>query len=386
LDELGMEVDFDHDQNDYGMDTYTFTPKKEGHYKIDVGFAGEPVGEFDMKAEPRLKLDKLNIFGDGLNSNKPLKVGEECRMTIDASRAMTGDICIREKDTSKGSSSQMGGDGKADLELLVVGPDGRPVALDIEESEEGVFKVSFTPDKAGDYLFVAESEGVAAPKCPVQLKARGLKSVKVYGPGVEPSGNLSGYDTHFVVDAREAGEENLTVDIVGPGTGEFKPAPLITEPKKGLFHVQYDIGLHNGYGVNVKYGEESLNKGKPYQAKVHTHSVGCFQSTRRRVEIQVTRMSISAPKQCSVDDYIDIKVKYAQRFKTMANVCGPAQPPGIKVLGPGKKLLDTKTDVQDSVYKVRASPTEKGSHKVMVRCADSDLVYGGFSNMFEITK
>ena len=30
---------------------------------------------------------------------------------------------------------------KADLELLVVGPDGRPVALEIEESDDGVFKV-----------------------------------------------------------------------------------------------------------------------------------------------------------------------------------------------------------------------------------------------------
>ena len=57
-------------------------------------------------------------------------------MTIDASRAMTGDIVIREKDPSK-----MSQDSPADLELLVVGPDGRPVTLEIEESEEGVFKV-----------------------------------------------------------------------------------------------------------------------------------------------------------------------------------------------------------------------------------------------------
>ena len=57
-------------------------------------------------------------------------------MTIDASRAMTGDIVIREKDPNK-----MNQDSPADLELLVVGPDGRPVNLEIEESEEGVFKV-----------------------------------------------------------------------------------------------------------------------------------------------------------------------------------------------------------------------------------------------------
>lgn len=247
-------------------------------------------------------------------------------------------------------------------------------------------QVAFTPDKAGDYLFVAESEGVAAPKCPIPLKARGLKSVKVYGPGIEPSGNLCGFDTHFVVDAREAGEEKLLVDICGPGTGEFKPMPTITEPKKGLFNVKYDVGLHNMYGVNVKYGEESLNKGKPYKPKVHTHSVGAFPSTRRRVEIQVTHMSVEAPSQCSVDDYIDIRLKYAQRFKTLASVCGPAQPPAVKVLGPGRKMVDTKTSVKDSVYKVRASPVELGPHKVVVRCSDSDLVYGSFSNMFEITK
>lgn len=49
---------------------------------------------------------------------------------------MTGDIVIREKDPNK-----TGAEDPADLELLVVGPDGRPVTLEIEESEEGVFKV-----------------------------------------------------------------------------------------------------------------------------------------------------------------------------------------------------------------------------------------------------
>lgn len=381
LDSLGNEVDVEHDQNGYGLDTFTFTPKKEGDYVVDVTFAGEPVTEARLAAEPRLKLDKLNIFGDGLNSNKPLKVGEECKMTIDASRAMTGDIVIREKDPNK-----MGAEDPADLELLVVGPDGRPVTLEIEESEPGVFKVAFTPDKAGNYLFVAESEGVAAPKCPIPLKARGLKSVKVYGPGIEPSGNLCGFDTHFVVDAREAGEEQLFVDIVGPGTGEFKPVPTITEPKKGLFNIKYDVSLHNNYDVNVKYGEDSLNQGKPYKPKVHTHSVGAFPNSRRRVEIQITHLSLEAPSSCSVDDYIDIRLKYAQRFKSTAKVCGPAQPPTVKVIGPARKLVDTKTSVKDSTYKIRASPVELGAHKVVVRCSDSDLVYGSFSNMFEITK
>lgn len=58
-------------------------------------------------------------------------------MTIDASRAMTGDIKIREKDPSKMSADE----DPADLELMVVGPDGRPVTLEIEESEDGVYKV-----------------------------------------------------------------------------------------------------------------------------------------------------------------------------------------------------------------------------------------------------
>ena len=72
-----------------------------------------------------------------VNKNLLTKVGELCKMTIDASRAMTGDVLIREKDPSK-----MVADNKADLELLVVGPDGRPVPLEIEESEDGVFKVN----------------------------------------------------------------------------------------------------------------------------------------------------------------------------------------------------------------------------------------------------
>ena len=62
-------------------------------------------------------------------------------MTIDASRAMTGDVLIREKDPSK-----MVQDNKADLELMVVGPDGKSVPLEIEESEDGVFKVIYKHD------------------------------------------------------------------------------------------------------------------------------------------------------------------------------------------------------------------------------------------------
>ena len=210
--------------------------------------------------------------------------------------------------------------------------------------------------------------------------------MKVYGPGIEPRGNICGYDTHFIVDAREAGEEKLNVEIKGPGTGEFKPVPTIMEQKKGLFYVKYDVPLHNNYELDVKYGEESLNKGKPFKPNVHTHSCAVFNNTRRRVEFQVTHLSLECPKTCSVDDYIDIQLKYAQRFKTTAQVCGPSQPPAVKVLGPNRKVVDTKSTVKDSIYKVRASPVEVGPHKVMVRCSDSDLVYGSFSNMFDITK
>lgn len=199
-------------------------------------------------------------------------------------------------------------------------------------------------------------------------------------------GNICGFDTHFVVDAREAGEERLDVDIGGPGTGEFKPMPTIMEQKKGLFYVKYDVPLHNNYTLDVKYGGESLNKGKPFKPKVHTHSCGMFNNSRRRVEFQVTHLSLECPTTCSVDDYIDIELKYAQRFKTTAKVCGPSQPPQVKVLGPNRKVVDTKYSVKDTIYKVRASPVEVGPHKVMVRCSDSDLVYGSFSNMFEITK
>jgi hypothetical protein len=332
-------------------------------------------------AEPRLKLDKLNIFGDGFNSKKPLKVGEECKMTIDASRAMTGEITVKEKDTNKTSQEDA-----ADLELLVVGPDGKPVSLEIEECEEGVFKVAFTPDKAGDYLFVAESEGVAAPKCPVPLKARGLKSVKVFGPGIEPTGLICGYDTQFTVDATEAGDDKVTVAIEGPGTGESKPVAIINEMKPGLFLVNYDAGLHSGYKLKVNYGEEVLNKGKPFKTTVGTHGIGVFNAVRRQVEIQVTQMQISAPKKASIDDYVDIKLRYAQKFKELASVCGPANLPTVKVLGPTRKMVDTKTSVKDCEYKVRASVVEKGVHKVIVRCSDSDLVYGAFDNFFTIGK
>ena len=51
-----------------------FTPTKEGNYTIDGSFGGVQVLDKVVTAEPRLRLDKLNIFGDGLNSNKPLKV------------------------------------------------------------------------------------------------------------------------------------------------------------------------------------------------------------------------------------------------------------------------------------------------------------------------
>ena len=71
---MGTTNSVDFDPASSGMDTFTFVPKKEGDYTVDVTFGGEPVTEQMLTAEPRLKLDKLNIFGDGLNSNKPLKV------------------------------------------------------------------------------------------------------------------------------------------------------------------------------------------------------------------------------------------------------------------------------------------------------------------------
>lgn len=381
LDMDGNELPFDQDKVDVGKDKFTFIAKKPGEHEIAVRFAKERVGEYKVVAEPRLKIEKVNIFGDGFNNKKPLKVGEECKMTIDCSRAMTGPIIVKEKDVSGKSKEEAG-----DLELLVVGPDGRPVALEIEECEEGVYKAAFTPDKAGDYAFVAESEGTPAPKCPVPLKARGMKAVKIYGPGIEPTGLICCLDTNFTVDATEAGDDQVEVSIKGPGTGESKPVGVVNEMKPGLFQVNYDALLHNNYELKVTYGEEVLNKGKPFKTKVATHGIGVFNSTRRQVEFQVTQMQIKAPPNATIDDYVDIKLRYAQKFPELADVCGPEVLPGVKVLGPTRKMVDTKTHVNDCQYKIRASPVESGVHKVIVRCSDSDLVYGCFDNFFTITK
>lgn len=56
---------------------------------------------------------------------------------------------------------------------------------------------------------------MAAPKCPLPLKARGLKAVKIFGPGIEPTGLICGFDTQFTVDATEAGDDKVTCEIVG---------------------------------------------------------------------------------------------------------------------------------------------------------------------------
>ena len=205
-----------------------YTPSKAGEYKIDVKFCkGQIIGSpffvdvFDPSA--------VKAYGTGLQY---AVVGEEAEFFIDT------------RDSGEGA-----------LGISLEGPRKTDVMCNC--LEEGVFRVTYTPQVAGKYKFNIKFSDVEVPDNPfhVHVERAPPDASKCVVHGIENPGS-------FLLDASAAGGNGM-LEICA--VGEFVPAKSVGVEHNGdyTFNIKYDIEEEGETKITVKWHEVHI-PGSPF--------------------------------------------------------------------------------------------------------------------------
>uniref|UniRef100_A0A8D0GPH2 Filamin C n=1 Tax=Sphenodon punctatus TaxID=8508 RepID=A0A8D0GPH2_SPHPU len=223
--------------NKDGSCSVEYIPFTPGDYDVNITFGGHPIpgSPFRVPVKDVVDPTKVKCSGPGLGAGVRARIPQT--FTVDCSKA-----------------------GLAPLEVMVLGPAG------------GVDGVSLGP-----VLVVGRGSGcvrwggwgVPRPFKIKVLPAHDASKVRASGPGLNAAGIAASLPVEFTIDARDAGEGLLTVQILDP---EGKPKKAnIRDNGDGTYTVSYVPDMTGRYTITIKYGGDEI----PYSPfRIHALPAG----------------------------------------------------------------------------------------------------------------
>lgn len=156
--------------NGDGTCSVSYLPTEPGDYSINILFGGAHVPGSPFVARVRPALDAGRVVASGPGLERAI-AGSVASFTVDCSHA-----------------------GDAELTVEIVSDSGAKAEVHIYNNNDGTFSVTYTPPSHGPYTISIRYGGHMVPKCPIRLQvepAVNTSGVKVYGPGVEPTGEFN---------------------------------------------------------------------------------------------------------------------------------------------------------------------------------------------------
>ena len=206
----------------------TYTPSKASDYKLDVKFCKGQINSSPFFVDV-YDPSAVKVYGAGLQC---AVVGEEAEFFIDT------------RDAGEGA-----------LGISLEGPKKTDVLCDC--IEEGIFRVTYTPEVAGRYKFDIKFSNVDVPgnPFPVRVERAPPDASKCVVHGIETPGG-------FVLDASAAGGNGM-LEICA--VGEFVPAKSVGVEHNGdyTFNIKYDIEEAGDTTITVKWHEVHI-PGSPF--------------------------------------------------------------------------------------------------------------------------
>lgn len=155
------------------------------------------------------------------------------------------------------------GAGTGGLGLTVEGP--CEAKIECQDNGDGSCAVSYLPTEPGEYtinILFAEAHIPGSPfKATIQPVFDPSK-VRASGPGLERG--KAGEAATFTVDCSEAGEAELTIEILSDAG--VKAEVLIHNNADGTYHITYSPAFPGTYTITIKYGGHPIPK---FPTRVH---------------------------------------------------------------------------------------------------------------------
>ncbi|XP_054034987.1 filamin-C [Dryobates pubescens] len=222
--------------NKDGSCTVEYIPFTPGDYDVNITFGGHPIpgSPFRVPVKDVVDPSKVKCSGPGLGPSVRARVPQT--FTVDCSAA-----------------------GLAPLEVTVLGPSGLAEPVEVRDNGDGTHKVNYTPATDGPYTVAVKFADQEVPRSPFKIKvlpAHDASKVRASGPGLSASGIPASLPVEFTIDARDAGEGLLTVQILDP-EGQPKKAS-IRDNGDGTYTVSYVPDLPGRYTITIKYGGDEI--------------------------------------------------------------------------------------------------------------------------------
>uniref|UniRef100_A0A4W6F6W7 Filamin C n=1 Tax=Lates calcarifer TaxID=8187 RepID=A0A4W6F6W7_LATCA len=180
--------------NKDGSCSVEYIPFTPGEYDVNITFGGLPIPGSPFRVPVRELVDpsKVRCSGPGLGSGVRAHVPQT--FTVDSSKA-----------------------GVAPLEVQLYGPTGVAEPISITDNGDSTHTVNYTPASDGPYTVCVKYADQEVPRSPFKIKtlpAHDASKVRASGPGLNASGVPASLPVEFTIDARDAGEGLLTVQIL----------------------------------------------------------------------------------------------------------------------------------------------------------------------------
>ncbi|XP_043934724.1 filamin-B isoform X2 [Protopterus annectens] len=230
--------------NKDGSCTVDYVPYVPGDYDINITYGGQHItgSPFRVPVKDVVDPSKVKVIGPGVGTGVRAKIPQH--FAVDCSKA-----------------------GTAPLNVLVLGPKGVAESVEVIDNGEGTHTVSYTPVVEGPYsisIHYADEEIPSSPFRVRVLPTHDATKVRVSGPGITTAGLQASLPVEFTIDARDAGEGHLSVQITDQ---EGKPkAANVFDNKDGTYTVSYVPDKTGRYTIIIKYGGDEIPS-SPYRVR-----------------------------------------------------------------------------------------------------------------------
>ncbi|MGH0130078.1 UNVERIFIED_CONTAM: hypothetical protein FKN15_040916 [Acipenser sinensis] len=331
--------------NKDGSCSVEYVPYEPGTYNLNITYGGQPI-----KGESRLLSDRHQ------DSSEASSVLTSSQKRIDPRNVSS--LILKDKGRGLGNNVRASipqcftvdtiEAGVAPLQVRVQGPKGVVEPVELVDNGDGTHTVSYVPTSKGPYsvnVLYGEEEIPCSPFKVKVLPTHDASKVKASGPGLDTTGVPASLPVEFTIDAKDAGEGLLAVQITDP---EGKPKKAnIRDNEDGAYLVSYVPDMTGRYTTLIKYGGDEIPY-SPYRIRaVSTGDASKCRATDRPVGLDVAGLR-------PFDLVIPVTIKKGE-------ITGDVRMPSGKIAQPDI------TDNKDGTVTVKFSPTEAGLHEMDIK-------------------
>uniref|UniRef100_A0A8C0H3L7 Filamin B n=1 Tax=Chelonoidis abingdonii TaxID=106734 RepID=A0A8C0H3L7_CHEAB len=324
--------------NKDGSCSAEYIPYAPGDYDVNITYGGEHVPGSPFKVPVKDVVDpyKVKVAGPGLGAAVRAKIPQS--FTVDTSKA-----------------------GIAPLEVMVAGPRGMVEPVNVVDNGDGTHTVTYTPMQEGPYAISVKYGDEEIPCSPFKVKVLptyDASKVTASGPGLSLYGVPASLPVQFAVDAKDAGEGLLSIQITDQ---EGKPKRAdVHDNKDGTYAVTYVPDKTGRYMIGVKYGGDDIPS-SPYRIRASPAGDAS--------KCLATGPGIASPVKTGEEVGFVVDAKSAGKGKVTCTVLTPD----------GTEAEADVIENEDGTYDIFYTAAKPGTYVIYVRFGGVDIPNSPFT-------